>query len=181
MMRSVALLRAINLAGKNVVAMSDLRALFEELGFANPRTLLNSGNVVFEGAAGPPERLEARLEAEAQRRLKIATVFVVRSGDELARVVARNPFKQEAAGDPGHLLVVFAKRALPAKNVTALQAGIAGREVVRADGKHLYAVYPDGVGRSKLTAAVIDRTLGVAGTARNWNTVLKLKELACGG
>jgi len=179
MTRYVALLRAVNLAGRNTVAMADLRAWIQELGFVNPRTLLNSGNVVFEGATQSSERLEAKLEADARKRLKIDTPFVVRTGDELRRVIARNPFLKEAATDPGHLLVVFAKANLTPANVNALEAAIVGRERVKGDGRHLYAVYPDGVGRSKLTAALIDRTLGVAGTARNWNTVQKLKEMAC--
>lgn len=179
MIRYVALLRAVNLPGHNKVAMSDLRVWLEDLGFSNPRTLLQSGNVVFEGAAQSPERLEAKLEADAKKRLKIETPFVVRTGDDLTKVIARNPFPKEAANDPGHLLVVFTKAILAAANVKALEAAIVGRERVRADGRHLYIVYPDGVGRSKLTAALIDRTLAVAGTARNWNTVQKLKELAC--
>jgi len=179
MTRYVALLRAVNLAGHNKVAMADLRAWLEDLGFSNPRTLLNSGNVVFDGATQPPDRLEAKLEAGAKKQLKIDTPFIVRTGEDLARLVARNAFPKEAASDPGHLLVVFAKANFAAANVKALEAAIVGRERVRADGRHLYVVYPDGVGRSKLTAALIDRKLGVAGTARNWNTVLKLKELAC--
>ena len=179
MTRYVALLRAVNVAGRNTVAMADLRAWIEELGFKNPCTLLNSGNVVFEGAKLSTERLEAKLETEAKKALKIDTPFVIRTGVDLERVIARNPFPKEAASDPGHLIVVFAKTELAAANVTSLEAAIVGRERVRADGRHLYAVYPDGAGRSKLTAALIDRTLGVAGTGRNWNTVTKLKEMAC--
>ena len=179
MTRYVALLRAVNLPGHNKVAMGDLRAWLEDLGFSNPRTLLQSGNVVFDAAMQSPERLEAKLEADAKKRLKIDTPFVVRTCDDLAQVIARNPFSREAASDPGHLLVVFAKTVLAAANVKTLEAAIVGRERVRADGRHLYVVYPDGVGRSRLTGALIDRKLGVAGTARNWNTVCKLKELVC--
>ena len=179
MTRYVALLRAVNLAGKNSVAMAELRAWIEELGFSNPRTLLNSGNAVFEGRDQPTGRVEAKLEADAKKRFKFAIPFVVRTADDIARLVERNPFAREAASDPGHLLVVFMKSSIPPAMVKALEAKIVGPEVVRADGAHLYAVYPDGVGRSKLTAALIDRTLGMAGTGRNWNTVLKLKEMAC--
>ncbi len=180
MTRYVALLRAVNLPGHNKVAMSDLRAWLEDLGFSNPRTLLQSGNAVFEGDAEEPERLEARLEADARKRLKIDTPFIVRTGADLTRLVSRNPFAKEAAAAPGRLLVVFAKGKLAASNVKALEAAIVGRERIRADGKHLFIVYPDGAGRSKLTGALIDRKLGVAGTARNWNTVTKLTEVACG-
>ncbi|HZT78141.1 MAG TPA: DUF1697 domain-containing protein [Vicinamibacterales bacterium] len=179
MTRYVALLRAVNLAGRNSVAMADLRAWIADLGFADPRTLLNSGNAVFEARDQPAARIEAKLEAEARKRFKFDIVFVVRAADEMTTIVDRNPFPKEAASDPGRLLVVFTKGAIAPAKVKALQAAIVGREVVRANGAHLYAVYPDGQGRSKLTAAVIERALGVAGTGRNWNTVLKLKEMAC--
>ena len=179
MIRYVALLRAVNLAGRNSVAMADLRAWMADLGFANPRTLLQSGNVVFDAREQATSKLEARLESEAAARFRFDITFVVRTGEEIARVVARNPFRKEAAADPGHLLVVFLKAAAAPKNVKALQEAIVGREIVHGDGPHLYAVYPDGAGRSKLTAALIERKLGAAGTARNWNTVKKLEELAC--
>jgi uncharacterized protein (DUF1697 family) len=175
----IALLRAINLAGRNAVAMSDLRGLVTALGFSEPKTLLQSGNVVFRGAARSSEKLERLLQAEGRTRLGLDIEFFVRSPDELGAVIETNPFRKEAASDPGHLLVVFLKTPVDAANVKALQAAIVGREVVRADGRHAYIVYPDGVGRSKLTNALIEKTLGARGTARNWNTVLKLQAL-CG-
>ncbi len=179
MTRYVALLRAVNLAGRNSVAMADLRAWIEKLGFSNPRTLLQSGNVVFDGRAQPPAKVEALLEGEAKKRFAFHIPVVVRTADDLSRIVARNPFPKEAQSDPGRLLVVFMKGSIATPNVKTLEAAIVGREVVRADGAHLYAVYPDGQGRSKLTAALIEKKLGVVGTGRNWNTVLKLKEMAC--
>ena len=91
--------------------------------------------------------------------------------------MARNPFAAEAKRDPGHLLVMFLKLAPEIKNVEALQAAIVGPEIVRADGAQLYAVYPDGVGRSRLTHGLIEKKLGTRGTGRNWNTVLKLRDL----
>jgi uncharacterized protein (DUF1697 family) len=75
-------------------------------------------------------------------------------------------------------LVVFLKKAPPAKDLSALQAAIKGPEVVRAEGKQLYAVYPQGIAHSKLTNALIERKLGSRATARNWNTLLKLGTLA---
>jgi uncharacterized protein (DUF1697 family) len=83
-----------------------------------------------------------------------------------------------AKDDPGHLVVMCLKAAPTTKNVLALEAKIPGREQIRADGKHLYITYPDGIGPSKLTNTVIEKTLGIRGTARNWNTVLKLATLA---
>jgi uncharacterized protein (DUF1697 family) len=176
----IALLRAINLAGKNVVAMSELRALVAELGFASPTTLLQSGNVVFEGKPRATARVEADLEKAAKARFGFDVGVMVRTGDEWADLIARNPFPKEAERDPGHLLGLLLKDAIDAKGVAALEAAIVGRECIRALGRQVYAVYPDGVGRSKLTNAVIEKHLGVRATGRNWNTVLKIKELACG-
>jgi uncharacterized protein (DUF1697 family) len=174
----IALLRAVNLAGKNAVAMGDLRDLVTKLGFSDPRTLLQSGNVIFRGSAKSSAQLERTLEAEARARLHLETHFFVRTPDELADVVARNPFPQQAARDPGYLLVVFLKSALDAAKVKALQSAIVGKEIVRGDGRHAYIVYPDGVGRSRLTNAIIEKKLETRGTARNWNTVLKLRALS---
>ena len=91
-------------------------------------------------------------------------------------VMERNPFVDEAIQDPGHLLVLFMKTVPEAKAVEALQAAIVGREVVHADGKHVYAIFPDGIGDSKLTSH-LDRKLGKTWTGRNWNTVGKLVEM----
>ncbi|HSQ55259.1 MAG TPA: DUF1697 domain-containing protein, partial [Gemmata sp.] len=114
------------------------------------------------------------LEKETASRLKVAAEYLVRSSEELAAIVEANPYPAEAKSDPAHLHVMFLKSAPAAKNVEALRAAIVGRETIENDGKQLYMVYPDGAGRSKLTAALIDRKLGIRGTARNWNTVLKL-------
>lgn len=170
----VALLRAINLAGKNAVAMSDLRDLVAAIGLREPRTLLQSGNVVFGGDKRTPAQLERDLRTAAVRRLRMDIEFFVRTASEWAAVIASNPFPREAKADPGHLVVVFLQTAPDRSTVAALQKAIVGREVVRAAGREAYITYPDGIGRSKLTTALIERTLGTRGTARNWNTILKL-------
>ena len=176
----LALLRAINLAGHKMVAMADLRDLLGQLGFADPRSLLQSGNLVFGGQTRATSALERLLEAEAKKRLALETEFFVRTAEEWKAVVAQNPFREEAKRDPGHLLVFCLKAAPDIKAVEALQAAIKGREVVRAKGRQAYIVYPDGVGRSRLTSALIERHLGARSTGRNWNTVLKLAALADG-
>jgi uncharacterized protein (DUF1697 family) len=174
----VALLRGINVGGNKRVGMSDLRDLLARLGFVDARSLLASGNLVFRGDATPIEKLEGRLEAEARKRLGLEADFLVRTPEEWRRVVARNPFPDEAERDPGHLLVLFLKKSPAAAAIRGLQSLIPGREVFRADGRHAYMVYPDGVGPSRFTHTLIERTLGIRGTARNWNTVRKLEELA---
>lgn len=173
----VGLLRAVNLAGLNKVGMADLRDLLTAIGMEDVRTLLQSGNVVFRSGAQTAAQLEAVLEKALAKRLGLETEFFVRNAADWKAMIAANPFPAEAKRDPGHLLVLFLKDAPPAENVTALQNAIKGREVVKAKGRQLYAVYPDGVGRSRLTSALIERKLGMRGTGRNWNTVLKLGAL----
>lgn len=170
----IALLRGVNLAGHKLVAMADLRDMLADLGFTEPRSLLQSGNLVFQARVQPGARLERSLEQEAGRRLGLQTEFHVRTAAEWQTIIARNPFPDAARKDPSHLVVMCFKDAPAAKDVKALQAAITGREVVRAVGRQAYIVYPDGIGPSRLTTGLIDKTLGLRGTARNWNTVLKL-------
>jgi uncharacterized protein (DUF1697 family) len=178
----VALLRGVNLAGNKMVAMEDLRKLASRAGLDEPRTLLQSGNLLFrcdaKGGARGAAGLERLLEAEAVERLGVPIEFHVRSAGEWSAIVARNPFPGEAKRDPGHLLVMTFKAAPAAGSERRLQAAIVGGERVRVVGREAFLVYPDGVGGSKLTTALIDRSLGERGTARNWNTVLKIEAAA---
>ena len=179
--RRIALLRGVNVGGNKMVAMADLRALLTRLGFGDVESLLQSGNLVFSvrGAARSCAALETHLEKEVEKALGLAADFHVRTSEEWQSVIAGNPFRAEAASDPGHLLVSFFKTPLVAANVKALQAAITGPERLHADGRHLYMVFPDGIGNSK-AAGLIDKKLAARGTARNWNTVTKLAALAGG-
>jgi uncharacterized protein (DUF1697 family) len=174
----IALLRGVNVGGKTKIAMADLRELLTQLGFADPRTLLQSGNAVFRSDKLTGADLERLLETETEKRLGLKTDFFVRTPEEWKEVIANNPFPDEAKNDPGHLVTMFLNKAPDAKDVEALQAAIKGREVVRSAGRQAYIVYPDGIGESKLTITVIEKKLGSRGTGRNWNTVLKLGALA---
>lgn len=173
----IALLRAVNLGAHNKVSMADLKALLARLGMKNPQSLLQSGNLVFESPAGPTAPLEQLLESGAAKRLGLDTPIYVRTAAEWQQAIADNPFPKEAKRDPGHMVLMALRDAPPPAAVKALQAAIKGREVVIAKGRHAYFVYPDGIGNSKLTLKLIEKHLGTTGTARNWNTVLKLGAL----
>jgi len=173
----VALLRGINVAGHNLVAMSELRELLGELGFAGAKSLLQSGNLVFESDRLTGDKLQRLLEAETAKRLKITADYLVRTATEWQAIIAKNPFPDEAVRDPSHLVVTCLKAAPAKKDVQTLEAAIRGPETVRAIGKQLYITYPAGIGRSKLTLPLIESKLGTRGTGRNWNTVLKLAAL----
>lgn len=176
----IALFRAVNLGGKSAVSSSALRGIAESIGFHAARTLLQSGNLLFSTSRAGTASIESALESEAAR-IGLRTHVVVRSAAEWERVIAANPFPTQALGDPRLLHVMPLKRAPRAEDVRALQSGITGPETLEAVGAQLYVVYPEGSGRSKLTLAVIEKRLATRGTARNWNTVLKLAAAAAAG
>lgn len=176
----VGLLRAVNLGPHGKIAMTDLRALMTDLGLEDGKTLLASGNLVFRGGARSGAALERQLEAETKKRFGLETEFFVRSATEWSEIVDANPFPAEARKDPSHLVVVFLRETIKPTAVAALQAAIVGREIVRSQGnaaREVYITYPDGIGNSKVTAALIEKKLGTSGTGRNWNTVRKLAAL----
>jgi uncharacterized protein (DUF1697 family) len=175
--RFIALLRAVNLAGHNKVGMRDLCALLDEIGYLEPRSLLQSGNLVFGSAKGSPAAFEAKLEVEAKRGLGLETAFFVRDAKQWHAAIAGNPFADAARDDPSHLVLLACKDAPGAKAAAALKAAIKGRETFAVRGREVYMIYPDGIGRSKVTSALIERHLGTRVTGRNWNTVLKLGAL----
>lgn len=175
-MKYVALLRGVNVGGNQMIAMADLRRELTAIGFDYVATLLQSGNVVFDAAKAAPTALEARLEKEIEKRLGLSVDFHVRSAAEWAAVVAANPFPTDAKKDPGRLLLTVFKTPLEKARIEALQDAIRGPERLHAHGRHLYMIYPDGVGKSK-AAPLVERLLAARGTGRNWNTVLKLAAL----
>jgi uncharacterized protein (DUF1697 family) len=118
------------------------------------------------------------LEAATAKRLgRDSPTYMVRSATEWQAMIDANPFPVAAKRDPSHLLVMFLKTPAVAANVKALRAAIRGRETIEAIGGQLYVIYPDGVGKSKFTHALIERHLATRATGRNWNTVLKLAAL----
>jgi uncharacterized protein (DUF1697 family) len=173
----IGLLRAINLGAHNKIAMSDLKALLAALGFENPKTLILSGNIVFSAPPQPTAKLEKVLQDATAKHLGVTTEYFVRTSSEWQSAIAANPFRAEATRDPARVVMMCLKEAPAAASLKALQAAIKGREVVKAKGPHAYFVYPDGMGRSKLTMTLIEKTLATRGTARNWNTVIKLGAL----
>ena len=174
----IGLLRAVNVAGRNTVGMADLRAFLAGLGMEDVRSLLQSGNVVFRSDSRSTAALEELFEKQVVKRLGLETDFFVRTAGDWRAVIAGNPFPREGERDPGRLLVLFLKDAPAPGDVSALQAAITGREVVKVRDRHGYVVYPDGIGRSRLTTVLIESKLGTRLTGRNWNTILKLAALA---
>jgi|GEM_PF-103090 uncharacterized protein (DUF1697 family) len=171
----VALLRGINMGGHNRLAMADLRALAEEIGFAAPRTLLNSGNLIFASRNRLIPALEATIEREIENRFGLNGSVMVRTLMEWRGIVADNPFRVEAKA--GKLAVIFLKSKPSRAAARALEAAVTGSEYFEIRDRELYAVYPDGFGKSKFTLPAICRVLNTDGTARGWSTVLRIAAL----
>jgi uncharacterized protein (DUF1697 family) len=173
----VALLRGVNVGGKNRLSMQELRAALAAAGFGHVSTVLQSGNVVFDHAGSEDDAVEIV-------RTTIADAFaldvgvVVRSGAELAAVVAASPFLVGTERrDPTTLHVAFLASAPAGAAVAALDPDRSPPDAFAVRGRDVYLSYPGGSGRSSLTLDYLERTLGVHGTARNWHTVQRLAEI----
>jgi uncharacterized protein (DUF1697 family) len=172
----VALLRGINVGGKNKLPMKDLIALCTEAGCGDVRTHIQSGNVLFSAAP----KLAGGLAADIARRIEAECGFgvpvVLRDAAELAAVPHDNPFAKGT--DPDHLHVAFLATAPSKAQIAALDPQRSPPDRFAVRGRDIYLALPNGVARSKLTNAYFDSKLATVSTLRNWRTVLKLIELA---
>jgi uncharacterized protein (DUF1697 family) len=173
--RYVALLRGINVGKARQVGMPRLAELLTARGHGDVRTHLRSGNVVLDSTLGETE-LVADLEKAIEEEFRFAVPVVVRTGAEIAAVIAGDPFATVAT-DPARYLVTFLPEAPAPDRVDALPPVEGGGEYL-VRGRELYLWLPDGIANTPLAAWKWDRLLGVAGTGRNWNTVMRLGELA---
>jgi uncharacterized protein (DUF1697 family) len=173
--RHIALLRAINLGSRNRVGMPELRALLTELGYGDVRTLLQSGNVVLTSRHSP-ERLERELQKQIADGLGVDTPVLVRTRDELAEVIERDPFGA-VADDPKRYQVTFLAEEPSAEAARELNETDVAPERIVLIGREVYTWHPDGIQRSKADRLRTSAKLP-PGTARNWATVTKLLELA---
>jgi uncharacterized protein (DUF1697 family) len=171
MPRQVALLRAVNVGGVKV-AMADLRELATGLGWSDVETYVNSGNLIFSADVKPPTATK-RLETALKERYGRDVPVMIRTPDELASVLERQPFRGKSYDDR-HLHVAFL--AGKAKSGAAKKlAGLDPEECV-IDGREAFLHYPNGVGRSKLTLVVLERAFGVSATVRGLRIVTTLLE-----
>jgi uncharacterized protein (DUF1697 family) len=172
--RYVALLRGINVGNARQLDMPRLREALTARGYGDVRTHLRSGNVLLDSPL-PEEKLALRLTQEIAEDLGMDVPVVLRSGDEIAAVLARDPFGHLVT-DPSRYSVTFLPEQPHPDRVAALPPADGGEYAL--DGRELYLWLPDGMARSRMATWPWDRLLRVAGTNRNWNTVTKLAQLA---
>ncbi len=174
--RYVALLRGVNVGGRNRLPMADLRDIFTAAGCSAVRTYIQSGNVVFDAEGDLAERAPGIVTEAIRRRFGYETVVVVRSREEVLQVVASNPF--DTSGDPRFLQVAFLEHAPDPEAVSRLDPRRSPPDALAVRGRNVYLHYPNGVARSKLTNEYLAAQLQTSSTMRNWRTVLKLLEMA---
>jgi uncharacterized protein (DUF1697 family) len=175
---AISLLRAVNVGGHNSIKMESLRTMYESLGLRGAQSYVQSGNVVFRTAAQDLVKLAKRIETRIEQTFGFRPVVIVRSTSELREVIRRNPFAARRDIHPSKLLVTFLATD-PSLEAREKILGIkANPEELHLAGREVWIYFPNGMGRAKLSPAVIERTLKTPGTGRNWNTVTKLLEMA---
>ena len=172
MSRQIALLRGVNVGGRKL-PMALLRGLFEQLGYENVRTYIQSGNVVFD-ANGTPARVRGTLEQAIDATFGLDVTVLLRSPAELAKVAQKNPYGGEA-------YVTFLDGVPERKLVAALDPAAFAPDEFRITGPHVFVRCPNGYGRTKINNTFFERKLDTRATTRNWNTVETLLEMAAQG
>lgn len=175
----LALLRGINVGGKNKLPMKDLVRTFQQAGCESVSNYIQSGNIVFDAvpsvAAGLPERIADRIAEEFGIRVPV----VLRTAQELAAVVQANPYVATGV-DEAELHVYFLAGVPDPPRVAALDPGRSPPDTFAVIGREVYLRLPQGMARTKLTNAYFDSRLATISTARNWRTVRTLLELLHG-
>ncbi len=173
----IALLRGINVGGKNKLPMKTLVNLLEALGCTDVRTYIQSGNAVFSASPATAKKLPRQLAAAIDAKLGLRVPVLVREGAAFCRSMKKHPLAKKDSEDK-HLHVMFlADRPTPAQ-VKKLDPNRSPGDTFRVVGQDLFVLCPNGVARSKLTNAWLDKALDTKSTARNWRTVQKLVALA---
>lgn len=174
MSRYIALFRGINVGGNNVLPMGELVTILETIGYEDVHTYIQSGNAVFSSGKKIGAEDATEIGREIYRKMGFAPKVILLSVKQLQNAINANPFPT----DDGKALHLFFLESLPERpDIEKLQSLKAKSEEFALDGKVFYLYAPEGVGRSKLAAAV-EKSIGVPLTARNWNTVRKLATMS---
>jgi uncharacterized protein (DUF1697 family) len=176
MARIIALVRGINVGGKNMLPMGELRAACAQAGMGPMQTYIQSGNLVLDGKDAATT--ETALEKLIKQRFGLTVPVIARTAGAWTALAAACPFSDEARDQPNHVMLMVSKAPPAADAPETLTARARDGERIARCGEALAIFYPAGAGTSRLSVSVIDKLVGSPVTARNWNTVLKLIEIA---
>lgn len=172
----IALLRGINVGGRNIIPMAELRSLCSDIGWNDVETYIQSGNIVFSSTRKSGD-LERELEKGIEERFRISTPTIIRTGREWGSLMSGNPFPDASEHEPNLVMLALSKRKPAPEAVEALTTyAVNGERVIQVEGA-LWIHFPGGSGRSKLTPAVLDRLVASPVTLRNWRTVVRLGKM----
>ena len=174
----VSMLRGVNVGGHNQVKMDALRDLYQSLGLGHAQTFIQSGNVVCTTRARDLAGLAKRIEDAIERSFGFRCEVIVRTAGELRDAVARNPFAARPGIDPAKLLVTFLGADPDPEGRHKVLGMNAAPEELHVDGRQVYIYFHNGLARPKLSWATVGKIMRTPATARNWNTVRKLLEIA---
>ncbi len=176
----IALLRSVNVLGKNMIRMPELARAFEKAGFKNVRTYIQSGNILFESQEGSAELLSAKIRDLISKKFSLSIQAVVLAPQLLADILAQNPFAKKPGIDLTKQHVTFLDREIDPANAEKLLSYHYPPDEILIGNRAVYVHCPDGYGRTKYHNNFIEKKLSANATSRNWNTCLKLVEM-CGG
>jgi len=174
----ISMLRGVNVGGHNKIKMDALRELYQSLKLRDAQTYVQSGNVIFRTDERDISRLAKRIEAGIERKFGFRPHVILRTTAEMKEVIARNPFVKRRGIEPSKLLVTFLASDPPAEVREKVRQIKCDPEELRIEGRELYIYFPNGMGRSKLSTAKLEKTMSTPGTGRNWNSVTKMLEMA---
>lgn len=177
----IALLRGINVGGRNRLAMADLRGLLADLGHREPRTYLQSGNAVFTSDRQDSDALAAELAARISSDLGVSPAVIVRTAGYLADVASANPYADAAAADPTRVHVAFLSAEPEDPEAFSFDAEQYSPEEMARGDRVLYLHLPGGLGRSRLAEQVSKPRSDLVVTLRNWRTVARLRDMGHAG
>ena len=173
----VALLRGINVGGKNKLPMKELAAMFADVGAGDVQTYIQSGNVAFRAQAALAELLPAAVTSAIAKLFGFEVPVVMRTAEELRKVATGNPFLLAGADESALHVAFLMKKPGPAE-ISALDPGRFPPDELELHGREIYLRCPSGIARTRLTTAYFDSKLGTTSTVRNWRTVLKMAEMS---
>ena len=174
----VSMLRGVNLGVHNRIKMDDLRALYESLKLENPRSYVQSGNVIFRTKEKNGPQLARKIQGAIQKKFGCCPEIILRTTEEMRKTIAANPFPERTKLAPAKVLVTFLAGKPPGEAAANLDKFKGLPEELHLNGRELYIYFPNGAGRSKLPWSSVDKLLKVTGTARNWNSVQAMLAIA---
>lgn len=174
----ISMLRGVNLGPHNRIKMDDLRALYKSLKFEDPRSYVQSGNVIFRTKEKNSPQLAKKIQVAIQKKFGCCPEVILRTPDEMRKAVAANPFPERTKDEPSKVLVTFLAAQPPRDAEANLDRFKGLPEQLHLSGSELYIYFPNGAGKSKLQWSAVDKLLKVTGTARNWNSVQAMLEIA---